>query len=187
MSDPFSARDIQLLRSLLGRLGGQPQESPVNETGIQSPTPTNTSADIDQPPTILTSQTTTPPISSIPFSSSLQQLPIIQPFTSAIHTSSTAPLGSYNNAPSAITRLGHITTPTTSQPLFPPNPSQNYGSLPQITPYHSALLGSQGHPPHSSSIPAVFHSLGSGSTSQANQRRLAAAAVNLPSRPSLPV
>jgi hypothetical protein len=80
----------------------------------------------------------------------------------------------------------NYSAPLPPQAQASPHPSVTQVQVaPTILPYHSALPGAQGHPPHSTRTNAV-ENIGSNITSLVNQQCLAAAAVNLPSQVSLP-
>jgi hypothetical protein len=132
--EQLTSQDISLLRSLLGRFGGQPGSTPT------PPAP--------------------PPIPSV-------APPIPSP--SMLHPSILQPPNRHSAFPPYQGPAGHPST---------------IPSAPVITPYHSALPGSQGHPPHSAI--STVENIGSNITSQINQQRLAASARNLPSHVTLP-
>lgn len=157
--EQLSAQDILLLRSLLGRFGGQLTQA--SSAASQAPaTPTS----IQISPSVTLTQPT---------------------------ESFTQPAPVPNNG---IQQLRYTTQPAESLTLPVSTPIPNNGILhprhsvfpPVITPYHSALSGAQGHPPRSTRISSTVENIGSGISSQVNQQRLAAAAVNLPSQVSLP-
>ena len=162
--EQLTSQDIHLLRSLLGRFGGQlnPAPStlaPPSTASMPAPPSMASNSSTLAPPSM-----TAPPGPSIP-SAMQPQAPTQYPIPSAMH-----PLTQY---------------PISSAMQRPPTPHPAHPFVPPITPYHSALSGAQGHPPRSTGISSTVENIGSGNTSQINQQRLAAAAVNLPSQMSL--
>jgi hypothetical protein len=162
LEEQITSQDMLLLRSLLGRIGGQ-----LTQATPSTPAPTS----IPAPPG---------PYQFIPIQPS--QAPsaasATQPVERLTQSMPLAPIP--NNGP------GILQLPN-RYPAFPLHPASGHPSLPPvITPYHSALPGPQGHPPRSTRISSTVENMGSSITSQVNQQRLAAAAVNLPSQVSLP-
>jgi hypothetical protein len=97
-------------------------------------------------------------------------------------TSTTLPVPAGSSTPSILPILNNVRHST-----FLPHLASGHPLVaPTITPYYSALPGALGHPPQSTRVSSTLENIGSGITSQVNQQRLAAAAVNLPSHVSLP-
>lgn len=167
--EQLTSEDIVLLRSLLGRFGGQlTQTTPSTQAPPLAGPPIQPSFSATQPSEPFTQSML--PVRIPNNSSQLSQQPsALQPAESSIY-------------PVSIRNDG-ILQPRHSG--FPPHPGHP-SVAPAITPYHSALAGAQGHPPRSTRISSTVENIGSGIASQVNQQRLAAAAVNLPSHVSLP-
>jgi hypothetical protein len=176
--EQLTSQDIHLLRSLLGRFGGQLNPAPSTlappstasmpappsmASGPSTLAPSSTPA-LPGPSNPSALQPLTPSQYPIPSESAVQP-PTQYPILSAMHPPTQYPI------PSAMQR--------------PPTPHPAHSFVPPITPYHSALPGAQGHPPRSTGISTTVQNIGSGITSQINRQRLAAAAANLPSQTSL--
>ena len=169
--ESLTPQDITLLRSLLGRFGGQlAQAAP--------PTPA-----LPGPPT------QHPPSATQPQETFTQSMPSVTILNNSIQQQSRppsamqpAPQFSQSVLRPSIPNNNIPQPPHSAFPLHPGHPS----IAPVITPYHSALPGARGHPPPSTRISSTVENIGSGMTSQVNQQRLAASAVNLPSQLSLP-
>lgn len=167
--DQLTSQDILLLRSLLGRFGGQ-----VTQAAPSTPTPPIHSA-MQHPESFPSSQSMLP----VPTpNNGIQQYPL-----------PTQPA----RAPSESLSQSILSVPIQNGMVLPqhsaPHPGPSHPSVmvaPTIVPYHSALPGAQGHPPRSTRITNTVENIGSGITSLVNQQRLAAAAINLPPQVSLP-
>ena len=172
--EQLTSQDILLLRSLLGRFGGQLTQATPSTHAPPGPPIPSPSATIQ-------------PAELFPTPASQSILPVRIPnngIQQPRYPSATQPDESLTQSilPVSIPNNGAL-QPRHS--LFPPHPG--HPSLaPAITPYHSALPNAQGHPPRSTRISSTVENIGSGIASQVNQQRLAAAAVNLPSHVSLP-
>lgn len=171
-AEQLTSQDILLLRSLLGRFGGELTQAPPS-----TPAPTGPLIPI-QPnqPSSLATQPAEPLTQSVP-------MPIpdngIQPLQQPRHSV-------FPHHPSYPSIAPSYPAPSYPAPSYL-SIAPSYPSIaPAIIPYHSALPGSQGHPPRSTRISSTVENIGMGITSQVNQQRLAAAAVNLPSHVSLP-
>jgi hypothetical protein len=165
--EQLTSHDIVLLRSLLGRFGGQ--VTPAASTPA---------------PPIASESSPMLPIPPIPNNGIQQRYPsATQPASAATGSLSQSML------PSPVPVQNAMVLPQVPQHSAPhPGLSGlNHPSVaPTILPYHSALPGAQGHPPRSTRITNTVENIGSGITSLVNQQRLAAAAVNLPSQVTLP-
>jgi hypothetical protein len=161
LEEQLTSQDIHLLRSLLGQFRGQ-----LNQATPSMPATPLVPSPPALPPVLSPAQ----PMS--PAAPSTQSLPPLSVSNNSIQLQ--PPLPTLNNG---------MLQPR--YPTFPPHPGHP-SIAPVITPYHSALPGAQGHPPRSTRISSMVENIGSGITSQVNQQRLAAAAMNLPSHVSLP-
>lgn len=181
--EQLTSQDILLLRSLLGRFGGQLAPGQATPSTLAPPgPPIQPSPSAIQPAESLTQSIPPVPIPNIPNNGpGMQHLSAtqpVQPVAGASLTQSQSILQVPNSG---------VLQPRHSHSVFPPHLGHP-STAPAITPYHSALPGAQGHPPRSTStrITSTIENIGSGITSQVNQQRLAAAAVNLPSHVTLP-
>lgn len=188
--DQLTSQDLLLLRSLLGRFGGQvPQAAP---SAGSAPAPSHSSSAAQLPPASFpSSQSLLPLPVAVPTpNNGIQRYPSATPLptqparTDSESLSQSLPVPTLHNGHGMVLPVPQHSAPHPGVSLRPP--SVTPAAPTTISPYHSALPGAQGHPPRSTRITNTIENIGSGITSLVNQQRLAAAAVNLPSQVTLP-